>query len=46
MTAIAQRESPQLGIFWVAQTTDSKARPLAAGPQVARWTKPSRMAIV
>ena len=27
----AQHETPQLGIFWVAQTSDGKARLLAAG---------------
>jgi hypothetical protein len=31
MTGIAQRETPQLGIFWVVQTTDGGARLLAAG---------------
>jgi hypothetical protein len=31
MNGSAQRESPQLGIFWIAQTPDGKARLLAAG---------------
>jgi len=31
MTAIAQRETPHVGIFWVAQTSNGKARLLAAG---------------
>jgi hypothetical protein len=31
MTGIAQRETPQLGIFWVVQTTDGGAMLLAAG---------------
>jgi len=31
MTAIAQRERPHLGIFWVAQTSYDEARLLAAG---------------
>jgi hypothetical protein len=31
MTAIAQRETPQVGIFWVVQTTDGETRLLAAG---------------
>jgi hypothetical protein len=31
MTAIAQGEAPHLGIFWVAQTSNGKARLLTAG---------------
>jgi hypothetical protein len=31
MTAIAQRESPHLGIFWLVQATEDEARLLAAG---------------
>jgi hypothetical protein len=31
MTGTAQRETPQVGIFWVVQTTDGKAKPLTAG---------------
>jgi hypothetical protein len=31
MTAIAQRETPHLGIFWVVQTSNGEARILAAG---------------
>jgi hypothetical protein len=31
MTGTAQRETPQVGIFWVVQTTDGEARLLAAG---------------
>jgi hypothetical protein len=31
MTAIAQCERPHFGIFWVAQTSNGKARLLAAG---------------
>ena len=31
MTAIAQRETPHVGIFWVAQTSNGKARLLTAG---------------
>jgi hypothetical protein len=31
MTAIAQREAPHLGIFWLAQTSDSETRLLTAG---------------
>jgi hypothetical protein len=31
MTGTAQRETPQVGIFWLAQTTEGKARLLAAG---------------
>jgi hypothetical protein len=31
MNEPAQRETPQVGIFWVAQTSDGEARLLAAG---------------
>ena len=31
MTAIAQRDTPQLGIFWVVQTPEAEPRLLAAG---------------
>jgi hypothetical protein len=31
MTGTAQRETPQVGIFWLAQTTEGEARLLAAG---------------
>jgi hypothetical protein len=31
MTAIAQREAPHVGIFWVAQTSNGEPRLLAAG---------------
>jgi hypothetical protein len=31
MTGTAQRETPQMGIFWLAQTTEGEARLLAAG---------------
>jgi hypothetical protein len=31
MTAIAQHETPQLGIFWLLQTTAGETRLLAAG---------------
>jgi hypothetical protein len=31
MTAIAQRDTPQLGIFWVVQTPAGEARILTAG---------------
>ena len=31
MTGTAQRETPNAGIFWLAQTTDGEARLLASG---------------
>ena len=31
MTGTAQRETPNVGIFWLAQTTDGEARLLASG---------------
>ena len=31
MTGTAQRETPQVGIFWLVQATDGDARLLAAG---------------
>ncbi len=31
MTEPTQRETPQVGIFWVAQTADGEVRLLAAG---------------
>ena len=31
MTGTAQRETPQLGIFWLVQTTEAEPRLLAAG---------------
>jgi hypothetical protein len=39
MTAIAQRETPQVGIFWLVQMTEGEAarRSLSAGPSRAIW---------
>ena len=31
MTGTAQRETPQLGIFWLVQTTEAEPRLVAAG---------------
>ena len=31
MTGTAQRETPEVGIFWLVQTTEGEARLLAAG---------------
>jgi hypothetical protein len=42
MNAIAPRETPHVGIFWLVQIQPAKR---GCSPQAARWTRPSHMAI-
>jgi hypothetical protein len=43
MTAIAQRETPHVGIFWVVQATEDEARLLAAIAKARGWIDDIRL---